>query len=339
MTVELNEGLESIGSQSFEECKSLETIILPSTVKEIGSAAFRGRTSLVNVQLNEGLEKIGTSAFSGCESLESITFPSTVKDIGWQAFSFCYKLVSVQLNEGLKYIAVLAFQQCESLESITIPTTVEIICREAFGGCIKLMNVQLNEGLKCIDQSTFCLCTSLESIRIPSTVNEIGMGAFDSCEHLEAMEFSTEIEEFVSETSLQEWWNRGVSYHILETYSFLWRHSIAERFRMLKPLKWRSVIDDMLFTIPTIDFWIKYGVGSCDRRNNQLDKHYDMIDSKLLVVEKLTDIATLIELALMVHRLNTCGAAVIIPNVLSFLMVDKWPGSTSEILSTEVNRL
>ena len=84
LTVELNEGLERIGSQSFEECKSLETITLPSTVKEIGTAAFDGCISLVNVQLNEGLEKIGTSAFLGCESLESITFPSTVKDIGWQ---------------------------------------------------------------------------------------------------------------------------------------------------------------------------------------------------------------------------------------------------------------
>ncbi len=106
---------------------------------------------------------------------------------------------------------------------------------------------------------------------------------------------------------------------------------------MLKPLKWRSVIDGMLFTIPTIDFWVKQGEGSCESRNNQLDKHYDMINSKLLVFEKLTDIATLIELALIVHRLNTSGAAVTIPNVLSFPMVDKWQASTSE--SSEVDQL
>jgi hypothetical protein len=59
--------------------------------------------------------------------------------------------------------------------------------------------------------------------------------------------------------------------------------------------------------------------------------HCKIIDSKLIVFEKLADIATLIELALMVHQLHSCGAAVIIPNVLSFLMVDKWPVSASEI--------
>ena len=53
-------------------CSSLERIILPSTVTDIGQQAFEGCKSLREVVLNEGLEKIGGVSFQNCKSLESI---------------------------------------------------------------------------------------------------------------------------------------------------------------------------------------------------------------------------------------------------------------------------
>lgn len=335
VAIELNEGLETIGSQSFYNCSSIESIILPSTMKDVGQHAFDGCKSLVNVQLNEGLEKIGSQAFGFCKSLTSIIFPSTVRCIDYRAFGVCEKLARVTLNEGLENIAEFSFQNCDLLTSITIPTTVKVLHRAAFYQCKKLANVQLNEGLEIIESETFSGCESLEFVRVPSTVKSIEFDAFKECTRLVAIEFSAEFEEFVSETSLQEWWYRGnsehMNIHILETYSFICRNCIAKRFRMLKPLKWRQAMNDMLSVIPTINLLFKYQSGHPYRSNEMLVEHCDMIDSKLTVFEKLADIATLIELALMVHQLHTCSAGVIIPNVLSFLMVDKWPASTSEI--------
>ena len=89
----------------------------------------------------------------------------------------------------------------------------------------------------------------------------------------------------------------------------------------------RLAIDDLLGCIPSIDI-IK------------MNSYIRSISSKLTVYEKLKDIATLLELALWKsnsQNLKTkgnlrakklqrimCGADVIIPNVLSFLMVDRW---------------
>lgn len=132
---------------------------------------------------------------------------------------------------------------------------------------------------------------------------------------------------FVAESSLQTWWNHGVSEHALQASCFLLENRIAERVASLQSPKWRLAIDDLLGCIPSIDI-IK------------MNSYIRSISSKLTVYEKLKDIATLLELALWKsnsQNLKTkgnlrakklqrimCGADVIIPNVLSFLMVDRW---------------
>ena len=73
--------------------------------------------------------------------------------------------------------------------------------------------MELCDGLKSINDGEFCGCTSLEGITIPSTVSYIHKNAFRHCKDLGlvAVEFCQEIEEFVTELSLRQWWNNGVS--------------------------------------------------------------------------------------------------------------------------------
>lgn len=58
----LNEGLEIIATQAF--CNSLiESITMPSTVKEINDDAFKDCKNLKTVKLNEGLKKLEIKCF------------------------------------------------------------------------------------------------------------------------------------------------------------------------------------------------------------------------------------------------------------------------------------
>jgi len=50
----------------FYKCYSLESIILPDSLKRIGKMAFEDCTKLSYIQFGKGLEEIGSSAFSGC---------------------------------------------------------------------------------------------------------------------------------------------------------------------------------------------------------------------------------------------------------------------------------
>ena len=70
-TVSLPEGLETIENRTFWGC-SLDSIILPPTVKTIGESAFYGNNSLTEVRIPSSVETIGNGAFSSCSNLRNV---------------------------------------------------------------------------------------------------------------------------------------------------------------------------------------------------------------------------------------------------------------------------
>ena len=94
-SVQIKEGVQKIGDRAFYNCRSLDSITLPSTVIDIGNDAFNGCSNLREVILNDGLKKIGEQAFYNCSSLESIKLPSTLVEIGSDAFESCSDLREV----------------------------------------------------------------------------------------------------------------------------------------------------------------------------------------------------------------------------------------------------
>src|SRR6056300_868818 len=77
ISVIFNEGVQKINHGAFINCKSLESITLPSTVTEIDNGAFYNCSNLRGVTFNEGLQKIEERAFWNCTSLKNIKFPSS----------------------------------------------------------------------------------------------------------------------------------------------------------------------------------------------------------------------------------------------------------------------
>ena len=107
-SVELGMGLKIIGGNSeggtgsgaFENCTSLMSLDVPSSVTTIYASAFRGCTALERVSLPEGLELIGNNSFQNCSSLTAISIPSTVTSLGASAFI----IVAVFLLSVLKKV-------------------------------------------------------------------------------------------------------------------------------------------------------------------------------------------------------------------------------------------
>jgi hypothetical protein len=296
------------------------------SVKEM-KYTFEGCKRLTSVMLSEGLERIGNSTFEGCELLQYINIPSSVKVIGGYAFCRCGRLESVELSEDLEELEGSAFSDCYSLQSITIPPKIKSINRAAFECCTALRYVSLNEGLEYIGDRAFASCPSLEYIEIPSTVKEICPDAFSYSRNLANVRFCDKMEEFVSGESFRGWWNNGVSKHALKTYSFFARCNFPARLDLLTPVKWQANIHRMLKRIPAVGF-------------DALDGYFDSIDSMLTTYERLPDAIPLLELAVWKSKLleiqdqkicdlsimmklqcrNECGAFVIMPNVLSFIL-------------------
>ena len=173
-TINLPEGLETIGEDAFSGCTNLTSITLPSTLRSIGSSAFY-RTSLTSVTFPASLLQIGENAFDSCESLMHVEIPDSVKLIGEQAFSWCSSLVSAQLPDNLTKIPDYLFENCESLTDVNIPAGCIEIGESAFRYCFSLQTIDIPFGVRKIGDRAF-FETGIAALYIPASVDYIGDG-------------------------------------------------------------------------------------------------------------------------------------------------------------------
>ncbi len=80
------EGTEEIGDFSFSNAygtsgKGINSVILPESVRTIGSYAFYGHGMIRSVSISEGVTHIGDGAFAK-SSIDSVVLPSTLKSVG-----------------------------------------------------------------------------------------------------------------------------------------------------------------------------------------------------------------------------------------------------------------
>ena len=153
--VRIKEGITKISGFAFCDFRSMTSLELPDTLREIGNSAFWDTPKLKKVCLPAGLEVMGESAFR-CSGLREVRIPGGVKKISSEAFFFCEHLKKVILEEG-----------------------VEEIDTGAFWGSTKLSVVKLPRSLRRIGPSSF-LDTGLRKVTIPENVEEIGTGAFEA---------------------------------------------------------------------------------------------------------------------------------------------------------------
>ncbi|MBQ2952386.1 MAG: leucine-rich repeat domain-containing protein [Clostridia bacterium] len=79
-------GTLAIGDCAFYKC-TLTSITIPEGVASIGSEAFAECRGLTAVTLPEGVVSIGEKAFSACRKLEILTLPASLEAIGEDAFT------------------------------------------------------------------------------------------------------------------------------------------------------------------------------------------------------------------------------------------------------------
>ena len=178
--VNIPEGVERIGYYAFRGC-SLESLHLPSSIRDLGNACFERNVKLTSLEFCEGLKSITASAFRNCTNLEDLHLPRSIETIGDGAFSGCRSLEKIDFPEGLREIGSWAFSTCESLSAIDIPASVAKLGTGAFFGCKWLMDVRLHEGLRSVGDRCFCSCLSLKQLNLPEGLEYLGAWACSDC--------------------------------------------------------------------------------------------------------------------------------------------------------------
>lgn len=96
----------------------IKSIIIPDTIKKIGSSAFANCDNLTSVTIPDNVTSIGNSAFASCKGLTSVTIGNRVTSIGEGAFAWCDGLTSVTIGFSVTSIGDDAFPSCSGLKIV-----------------------------------------------------------------------------------------------------------------------------------------------------------------------------------------------------------------------------
>lgn len=207
-TVILEDGITSIGSYAFADCRQLVSVSIPETVRQIGAHAFQDCCRMETIDLPEGLATIDEWAFSGCDLLTEVTIPDSVQSIGRTSFystdlryaaigsngakalgkagySF---LITGNPNVQLQYIyennvitGLRAEAANRSITGAVIPEQATMLRQGAFKGCSGLVAIVIPGSISIIPESAFEDCENLTEATIQSGVEQIQSNAFKYC--------------------------------------------------------------------------------------------------------------------------------------------------------------
>jgi len=156
------------------------------TVVSIGRAAFES-DKITSVVIPNTIKNIGTYAFEECTELTAVYIPASVTEFRYNAFYKCTALTSIKVDEANP--AYDSRNDCNAIIETAsnklivgclgtvIPEGVTIIGEDAFKSLTTLTSIKLPESLITIEKEAF-ESTSLSEVIIPDNVELIDQNAF-----------------------------------------------------------------------------------------------------------------------------------------------------------------
>ncbi len=161
------DGVLTIESSAFQNCKNLTSVTIPNSITTIEDYAFSGCAELQRVVMGNNVKTIGERTFENCTNLTSINIPNSVTYMGYRVFDYCENLPIINciryadtylieavakdlptynIANGTRWIGDYAFSDCQNLTSINIPNSIVGIGRYVFGGDSSLQSINIEEG-------------------------------------------------------------------------------------------------------------------------------------------------------------------------------------------------
>ena len=225
--VNVPDGISEISMWAFRYCSNLQKIDM-QYVTEIGTQAFEKCSKLESIMLGASLTRIRSSVFDGCTALKTIVFAGTreqwesiEKDMG--CFSYPGNLTLIctdgefeidkngdvtekteptppetsDYSEGIEYYLlkseniylVSGIGVCKD-DYLKIPAKIDGIYvaeieTQAFYSNQSIKGVAFEEGMNFIGNNAFFNCSNISEVIFPTTLHTIDKLAFGYCSNLE----------------------------------------------------------------------------------------------------------------------------------------------------------
>ncbi len=181
-------GLTTIPSSAFSECKQLQSITLPATIRKIEDFAFYDCNSLKGITLPEGLTEIGEWVFCKTQ-METFYLPKNVTSIGRCILSMNDNLISIVVSpENQKFDSR---NGCNAIISKNVGSTPSLVI-----GCRYTL---IPEDVVNISYGAFDGVTGMTSIVLPASVDNVADYAFANCTNLTSIVSKTTRPNYLTE--------------------------------------------------------------------------------------------------------------------------------------------
>ncbi|MBP0979507.1 MAG: leucine-rich repeat protein [Oscillospiraceae bacterium] len=199
--VNIGDGIEDLGDNVFKNCVKLKNIVLPNSLRTVGSEVF----------WNCGLDKIVLPITTtdktkkewyywdsevGIENLvDGAIIKDESKDINYISSSFTSRFYR-KIIDGLKYnttsdgAVIIGYDEKTVSKNIVVPEKVIIdgieydvveIGEEAFSTCNKITSLSIPSSVKKIGSFAFFACECLNSVKMSEGIETIEENAFQDC--------------------------------------------------------------------------------------------------------------------------------------------------------------
>jgi hypothetical protein len=297
-------------------------VLIDRSIDEIEKYAFDGCRQLSQVDTHDGIRKIGSSAFYQCYSLRRINIESVV-EIGYGAFN-CESLESVEFGDRLETIGKNAFGGC-SLKHLKLPSIIAIR-QSAFSKCTSLIDVEISERLETIGRQAFWNCERLQRVAIPLKRDlfefcEIFQryDQFFGCAQLTTVDLVGGIHKTVASLQMESWRTKMIA-EINRINHVLPNTHAREKTDEIQ--QWmEGIMDKMHHYKAAHCMYVREGITLLELAlwKAKLGEKEDEDDKS---AERQTKKAKVDSESARKERRITCGADIVIKNVLPFLQLE-----------------
>ena len=166
---------------------AITAIVLPDSVAEVGSNAFKNLTGMTRAHIGAGLTSGGADLFPGANALEVLTVAGANP-----VYSAVDNVLYAQMKDGLHLVKSAA---ASKTTDVIVQNGTVSIDREAFRSNRVIERVVIPEGVKSIGWGAFNTCDSLSQVVLPDSLETVADTAFNWDLNLDFVEFGTNVKQ------------------------------------------------------------------------------------------------------------------------------------------------
>ena len=189
----------------------IKSVLFNDSLKYINSSAFSG-TWIESITIPDSVIELGTAVFHNCSKLRTIILPASLTVIPASLCNGCTSLETIYPLTNITIIEERAFYNCNALREITLSDNVEYIGKYAFANCTTIKQLNLHDDIY-VDYYFIKNCTSLESLYLPNTVNSIDNYDLDTLTGLKEISVSDLNKYYLAENNIL--YRKSGSYYVI----------------------------------------------------------------------------------------------------------------------------